>query len=48
MENWTSWVLASAVFLALYDIVKKASVNANAVLPVLLASTTSGFSASSV
>ena len=45
MENWTSWVLASAVFLALYDIVKKASVNANAVLPVLLASTTFGFAA---
>ena len=48
MENWTSWVLASAVFLALYDIVKKASVNANAVLPVLLASTTFGFAAYSV
>ncbi len=48
MENWTSWVLASAVFLALYDIVKKASVNANAVLPVLLASTTFGLAAYSV
>ena len=41
-------MLASAVFLALYDIVKKASVNANAVLPVLLASTTFGLAAYSV
>ena len=45
MTDWTSWVLASSVLLALYDIAKKASVNANAVLPVLLVSTTFGFSA---
>lgn len=43
MADWTSWVLASAVFLALYDLAKKASVSANAVLPVLLASTSFGF-----
>lgn len=43
MADWTSWVLASAVFLALYDLAKKASVSANAVLPVLLASTCFGF-----
>ena len=48
MVGWTSWILASAVLLALYDIAKKASVNANAVLPVLLASTTFGFAAYSV
>jgi len=40
--------MASAVMLALYDIVKKASVRANAVLPVLLASTIFGFMAYSV
>ncbi len=45
MTDWTSWVLASSVMLALYDIAKKASVGANAVLPVLLASTTFGFAA---
>ena len=38
-------MLASAVLLALYDLAKKASVGANAVLPVLLASTTFGFAA---
>ena len=43
MADWTTWVLASAVFLALYDLAKKASVSANAVLPVLLASTCFGF-----
>ena len=43
MTDWASWVLASSVLLALYDIAKKASVGANAVLPVLLASTTFGF-----
>ena len=43
MEGWTSWVLASAVLLALYDLAKKASVGANAVLPVLLVSTCFGF-----
>ena len=40
--NWTSWILASAVFLALYDIAKKASVRDNAVLPTLLVSTCFG------
>ena len=37
------WIMASAMMLALYDIAKKASVRANAVLPVLLASTMFGF-----
>ena len=45
MTDWTSWVLASSVLLALYDIAKKASVSANAVLPVLLTSTSFGFAA---
>ena len=45
MTEWASWVLASAVLLALYDLAKKASVGANAVLPVLLASTVFGFAA---
>ena len=45
MTDWTSWVLASSVLLALYDLAKKASVRANAVLPVLLVSTTFGFAA---
>ena len=45
MTDWTSWVLASSVLLALYDLAKKASVRANAVLPVLLTSTTFGFAA---
>ena len=45
MADWTSWVLASSVLLALYDIAKKASVSANAVLPVLLTSTSFGFTA---
>ena len=45
MADWASWVLASAVLLALYDLAKKASVGANAVLPVLLASTAFGFAA---
>jgi len=40
--SWTTWLLLSAVFLALYDLAKKASVRNNAVLPVLLCSTTSG------
>jgi transporter family protein len=43
IESWMPWILASAVLLALYDIAKKASVRANAVLPVLLASTMFGF-----
>lgn len=38
-------MLASSVLLALYDLAKKASVRANAVLPVLLISTTFGFAA---
>ena len=37
--NWTGWILASAVFLAFYDLAKKASVRDNAVLPTLLAAT---------
>lgn len=45
MADWASWVLASAVLLALYDLAKKASVGTNAVLPVLLASTVFGFAA---
>jgi len=40
--SWTTWLLLSAVFLALYDLAKKASVRNNAVLPVILCSTTSG------
>jgi len=40
--SWTTWLLLSAVFLALYDVAKKASVRNNAVLPVLLCSTASG------
>ena len=45
MDSWTSWILASAVFLAIYDIAKKASVAGNAVLPVLFASTCFGCAA---
>jgi len=44
-EAWMVWILASAVMLALYDLAKKASVRENAVLPVLLISTTFGFGA---
>ena len=40
--NWTTWILASAVFLALYDLAKKASVRGNAVLPTLFFSTCFG------
>lgn len=36
------WILLSAVFLAFYDLAKKASVRDNAVLPVLLCSSTAG------
>jgi len=43
--NWTTWILLSAVFLALYDLAKKASVRDNAVLPVLLISTCFGCAA---
>lgn len=39
---WTCWILASAVFLAFYDLAKKASVRDNAVLPVLLLATVAG------
>ena len=43
--GWTEWTLASAVFLALYDLAKKASVQRNAVLPTLLCSTCFGCAA---
>lgn len=43
--NWTVWILASSLFLALYDLAKKASVRENAVLPVLLCSTCCGSAA---
>ena len=39
---WIGWILASAVFLAFYDIAKKAGVRDNAVLPVLLTATLAG------
>ena len=42
MNGWVLWILASAVFLALYDIAKKVSVRDNEVLPVLLCSTCFG------
>ena len=42
---WTAWILSSAFFLALYDVSKKASVRANAVLPVLLVSSAAGAAA---
>ncbi|MBP5226068.1 MAG: DMT family transporter [Kiritimatiellae bacterium] len=41
--GWMGYVLASAVFLALYDLTKKASVRDNAVLPVLLIASVAGF-----
>ena len=40
--SWTAWILLSSLFLALYDLAKKASVRDNAVLPVLLCSTCCG------
>ena len=43
--DWTLWIFASAIFLALYDLAKKASVRNNAVLPTLLASTCFGCAA---
>ena len=43
--DWTIWILASSVFLALYDLAKKASVANNAVLPVLFISTCCGCAA---
>ena len=43
--DWTFWILLSACFLALYDLAKKASVRDNAVLPVLLCSTSFGCAA---
>lgn len=39
---WIVWILSSAVFLAFYDLSKKASVRDNAVLPVLLLATLAG------
>lgn len=39
---WIAWILASSVFLAFYDLCKKASVRSNAVLPVLLNAALSG------
>ncbi len=39
---WTVWILASSLFLAFYDLSKKASVRNNAVLPVLLIASTFG------
>ena len=43
--NWMTWLLASAVVLAVYDLLKKESVRGNAVLPVLIISTAAGASA---
>ena len=43
--SWTAWILASSLFLALYDLAKKASVRNNAVLPTLLCSTCCGCAA---
>ncbi len=43
--SWMAFILASAVFLAGYDLAKKASVRDNAVLPVLLVSTLFGAAA---
>ena len=40
--NWIAYILLSAVFLAFYDLAKKASVRSNAVLPTLLISTFCG------
>ena len=42
---WILWILASSVFLAFYDLAKKASVKENAVLPVLLIATIAGAAA---
>ena len=42
---WIAWILASSVFLAFYDLSKKASVRDNAVLPVLLFATIAGAAA---
>ena len=43
--DWIAWILASSLFLALYDLTKKASVANNAVLPVLFISTCCGCAA---
>ncbi len=40
--SWTLWIVASAVFLAFYDLLKKASVRENAVMPVLTIATAAG------
>lgn len=45
MQTWAYWILASAVMLAAYDLAKKASVKGNAVLGVLLGSTSFGCAA---
>ena len=45
---WLDWILASCVVLSLYDLCKKASVRDNAVFPVLLGSTLSGWLAVTV
>lgn len=39
---WIGWILASSVFLAFYDLAKKAGVRNNAVLPVLFLATVAG------
>lgn len=45
MHSWAYWILLSAVMLAAYDLAKKASVRNNAVLGVLLGSTSFGCAA---
>ena len=40
--TWMMLAVLSAVFLGLYDVAKKASVDGNAVLPVLLVCSSSG------
>ena len=40
---WLGWILASCAVLSVYDLGKKASVRGNAVFPVLLGSTLSGW-----
>ena len=43
--DWTLWILASATMLAVYDLLKKASVRENAVMPVLAIGTAAGAAA---
>ncbi len=45
---WLGWILASAVVLSAYDLVKKISVKGNAVFPTLLGTTIAGWLAVSV